>query len=52
MARDRGEAERLAGRGRQAPQQALDIRLVTGPLATEHVGVESHERLHEPTASR
>jgi hypothetical protein len=39
MARDRGEVE-LGRRGRQRPQQVLDVGLVAGALPSEHVGVD------------
>ena len=40
MTRDRGEARARPAAAGQAPQQVLDVRLVAGALAPEHVGVD------------
>ena len=42
--RHRREAELVARRRRQPAQQVLDVRLVAGALAAEHVRVDDDER--------
>ena len=51
MPRDRREAKPLSGGGQRA-QQLLDVRLVARPVPAEDVGVDHHERIAHPAASR
>ena len=51
VARDRGEAELVAGERGQPAEQVLDVGLVAGALPAEDVGVDDDERRHAAASS-
>ena len=49
--RDRSETK-VVGDGGQRRKELFDVRLVTGPVPAEHVGIDHDERLRHAADSR